>query len=232
LLMLGLVQADAQERLRERETTTTTTRVRRGSHLIGSPVMIRGGTALGKVVDFVINEDGCIDYVIVRSEEEFVPIPWGVIRYDGRERAVTVTTDVTRDRLRSMHFREGRWPDFASEKWMRSARTVWGEKALRRHAHETHSGDRARPSVKDGVDRRDDGRRNDPPPVKDGVNRRDEGRRNDPPPAKDGVNRKDDGKRSNPPPVKDDGKRKDVPPAKDRRTDRDRPPDRRPPDRP
>jgi len=168
LALLGVLQADGQERPRVKETTTTTTtRVRRGSHLIGSQVKMRGGSALGKVTDFVINDEGCIDYVIVRYQEEFVPIPWGVVRFDGSERILTVTADVTPDRLKGVYFREGRWPDFASEQWMRSARSVWGEKALRRHGAGATPGDRARPPVRDGAPRKDDGRRKDLPPVKD-----------------------------------------------------------------
>jgi hypothetical protein len=134
LLLLGMSQANGQDRTRVREKETAApTRVRRASHLLGSRVMVRGGTELGKVADLVISEDGSIDYVIVRYRDELVPVPWGAVRYDIGERVLTVTTDVTPDRLRGICFREERWPDFSSERWMRSARSVWGEKALRRY---------------------------------------------------------------------------------------------------
>src|ERR671923_227938 len=68
----------------------------------------------------------------VRDEEDFIAVPWGVVTYEVGERVITLSTTISRDRLREVTFREGRWPDFASERWQRSVRTVWGERALRR----------------------------------------------------------------------------------------------------
>src|SRR5436305_2877845 len=136
--LLAALPAYAQERVRERvreevrERPGETVKVRKVTSIIGSRLTVRDGDSLGKVVDIVINEDGCIDYLVVRYDEDFIAVPWGVVTYDVGERVLTVNTRITRDRLRDVTFREGRWPDFASERWQRSVRTVWGDRALRR----------------------------------------------------------------------------------------------------
>src|SRR5687768_1700712 len=131
LALAGVLPAYAQDdvRVRERETTTE---VRRVSVLIGSKVTVEREDSFGKVVDVVINEHGCIDYVIVSYDEDLVAVPWGVVNFEAREKVVRIDVRVTRERLRSVTFREGRWPDFRSDRWRTSAREVWGERAFRR----------------------------------------------------------------------------------------------------
>jgi hypothetical protein len=125
-------QVRERERVREKETTrTTTTTVRKVTAIIGTKVSLKDDS-LGKVTDIVINEDGCIDYLIIADAEEYIAVPWGAVRYDVSERTITVTSTVTREKLKSVRFRSSSWPDFYSEKWRRSAGQVWGEKSLRR----------------------------------------------------------------------------------------------------
>jgi hypothetical protein len=116
------------------ETTTPGTappaRPRRLVHLLGVRVVLGRGDALGQVVDVVTDEEGRVAYVVVRDADNLVAVPWGVVRYSGEDRAFAVTAQVTRARLRDVSFTEGRYPDFSSETWVRSARTVWGEQAL------------------------------------------------------------------------------------------------------
>jgi len=146
-LLAAGATALAQREVREKDTAKATTgKVRKVTAIIGSEVRLREG-GLGKVTDIVVNENGCIDYLIVGEREDYVAVPWGVVRYDPGERSIMVTTTVTRDKLRGMRFRGTEWPDFYSERWTRSAGEVWGEKYLRR-------------PHRDGV-RRDDIRRDD-----------------------------------------------------------------------
>jgi len=105
---------------------------RRASTLIGSTVSVKGGTALGKVVDIAIGEEGTVDYLIVRSEGRLMAVPWGAVSYTAGATTVTVVTPIQRERLKDVTFEESTWPDFYTEKWRKSAGTVWGEKTLRR----------------------------------------------------------------------------------------------------
>lgn len=187
--LLGALPAYGQERVIEKETRT---QVRKVSTLMGARVTIERGDSFGKVTDIVLNEDGCVEYLIVSYEDELVPVPWGAVNYNVDERIVAINVRVTRDKLRDLSFRSERWPNFREERFLRNARSVWGERAFRRE----HRGG-GRPDV----DRRDD--RRDRPDV-DRRDRRDDRRdrrddRTTPPPP------------DRPPPAKDR-----VPPPKDR----------------
>jgi hypothetical protein len=212
LALLIAAGAIAQERERVRETTTV--KVRKITAIMGSEVRLRAA-ALGKVTDIVINENGCVDFLIVRDEEEYVAVPWGVVRYEAGERTITVTTEVTREKLRSLRFRSAEWPDFYSEKWRRSAGEVWGEKALRRHDDTRRDDIRRDDKRKD--DRRDDDKRKDLDKRKD--DKRDDDKRKDLDKRKD--DKRDDDKRKDLDKRKDD-KRKDLDKRKDDKRDDDK----------
>ena len=53
--------------------------------------------SVGKIEDVVLNDDGCIDYVIVVYRDKYVAIPWSVATVDYGERIVTV--DITEQRF-------------------------------------------------------------------------------------------------------------------------------------
>jgi len=183
-------------------------KVRRATAVLGSTVSVKGGDSLGKVADMAINERGGIDYLIVQLDKGMVPVPWGAVNFNAEERTFTISGDFTRDRLKDITFTEKEWPDMRSEKWIRTATDVWGERAIRRDFRPEEFKDRRRDDVrKDDVkDARPDN------PRKDAVR----------PP----VETKD---------VRPETPRKDDVRPPDRRPDDVRPPDRRPdlpPDRP
>jgi len=132
LLLAGVLPALAQERILEERTTTSGGEIRKVSVLMGSKVTIRDGDSLGEVVDLVINDNGCIDFLIVRYEDDYVPVPWTVTTFNVQRRSVVVNTDITRAKLRDVTFTRNRWPNFYGDRFSRSLRTVWGERALRR----------------------------------------------------------------------------------------------------
>jgi Ca2+-binding EF-hand superfamily protein len=109
---------------------TAPARPRRLARLVGARVVLGRGEALGQVVDVVADEAGRVAYVIVGAGESLVAVPWGAVRYSAEGGAFTVTAQVTRARLSDVSFAGGRYPDFASETWLRSVRAVWGEQAL------------------------------------------------------------------------------------------------------
>jgi len=168
--------------------------------------MERGESSFGKVTDIVLSEGGCVEYLIISYEDELVPVPWGVVKYDVGERTVAITTSVTKEKLRDVRFRSGSWPNFHEDRWMRNMKTVWGDRAFRNERGDSTGTGGDRRDIRD--ERRD--RRDDRRDIRD--ERRD--RRDD---------RRDD--RSTTPDRKPDR------PRDDRNTDRPRD-DRTPPPRP
>jgi len=71
--------------------------VRRLSLVIGGGVRIANGVSVGKIEDVVLNDRGCIDYVVVVYQDKYVPIPWSVATVDFGQRIVTV--DITEQRF-------------------------------------------------------------------------------------------------------------------------------------
>jgi len=138
-------------------------RVRKVTAIIGSSVTVeRGDLRLGKVTDLVINEGGCIDYLIVDSDDGLVVVPWGVVDYSVERRTIVVTHAVSRERLKEVTFARDRWPDLHEARFTQRLQATWGEKALRhggRTGGEERRPDRDKPGDKDRVeptkDRRD-----------------------------------------------------------------------------
>jgi hypothetical protein len=228
------VRERVREEVRERPATVEDGATRRATEIIGSRVTVRGGDALGKVVDLVIDDGGMVDYLIVRYHDDFLAVPWGVVTYSSGDRVWVVDRRIDRDRLRDFTFREGRWPDFRSERWRRSVRTVWGERALRRDTRDVRPGDRRpgdRPRDVRPGDRPRDVRPGDRPP-----DRRPGDRPRDvKPPDRRPEDRPRDVRPSDRPPVdKRPGDRRPPVPPEDRKPDRpgDRGTDRGPAERP
>src|SRR5262249_1697100 len=94
----------------EETRTGTSTQVRRGSTVVGSRVVLERGGSVGKVEDIVLNEDGCIAYLVVTYQDEYILVPWGVAAVDFQEQVVRL--EVTRETLRSVPtFTRGNWPN-------------------------------------------------------------------------------------------------------------------------
>jgi Ca2+-binding EF-hand superfamily protein len=149
------------------ETPKPRPRARRLGRLLGLRVIVQGGDPLGKVIDVVVSEDGYIAYVIVQDQADLVAVPWGVVVF-GADQALTVNVRVTAEKLKEVTFARARFPDFASERWLRSVRTVWGEQALRRPgADQPKTGD-GPPDTKPPVKDKDKPAKDkDKPPIKD-----------------------------------------------------------------
>jgi hypothetical protein len=74
-------------------TPGSSTDILRGSVIIGATVNFQGGTSLGRVTDFVINDGGCIEYVVVSYEDHFVPVPWMATTYNSVDRILLLGID-------------------------------------------------------------------------------------------------------------------------------------------
>ncbi len=160
MVLGGLAQAQVRQRDRVRDTDRprVSHHMRKASHIMGSRVTDRDGVTLGKVTDLVIDEDGFVDYLVVRYKDELLAVPWGAARFDLRDRVFTITGAIRRERLKEVLFPSDRWPDFYSPTWLRSAREVWGERALRHRDLENRRRDLEdrRRDVRPPADRRRD----------------------------------------------------------------------------
>jgi hypothetical protein len=93
LVALGLNPVTGQTTKR----SSSSHEVRRLSVVIGGSVQIADGVSVGKIEDVVLNDRGCIDYVVVVYHDKYVAIPWSVATVDYGERIVTV--DITERRF-------------------------------------------------------------------------------------------------------------------------------------
>jgi hypothetical protein len=107
-------------------TTTTTVQYQRVSTVVGGTVVL-GTETVGKVTEVVINDQGCIEYLIVEYGDGFVPVPWAVTTVSFERRTFTITsTEVTVARLKELTFTRDRWPNFGDRTFSERVRTVWG----------------------------------------------------------------------------------------------------------
>jgi hypothetical protein len=132
LLVAGTGLLRSQERVQtERTETRSSSEVRRISTVIGSSVVLEAGGDFGKVEDFVLNEDGCIDYMVVSYEDRYYVMPWTVATVDFGRR--TVRVDITRERLRDAPTFTGRnWSEITSDRFTQRVRSFYRSGGERR----------------------------------------------------------------------------------------------------
>jgi hypothetical protein len=81
--------------------------------------------AFGKVYDFVITEDGCIDYIILLEQNNYVFVPWTAVVFNLEQRIVTI--NVTREKLREVTFTKDKFPSVADAQFRQKVHTVFGD---------------------------------------------------------------------------------------------------------
>jgi hypothetical protein len=89
----GRGSATGVETKQRTETTRSSTDILRSSVIVGSTVNFQGGTSLGRVTDFVINDGGCVEYVVVSYQNRFVPVPWMAATYNSADRILMLGID-------------------------------------------------------------------------------------------------------------------------------------------
>jgi sporulation protein YlmC with PRC-barrel domain len=112
--------------VRTQETRTeSATQVRRVSTVISSRVVLAEGGSVGKVEDIVVNEDGCIDYLVVAYQDEFILVPWSITTVNFQQQVVRL--DATRQTLRSVPtFTRGNWPNLSNRQYTQRLWSAWG----------------------------------------------------------------------------------------------------------
>jgi hypothetical protein len=123
LLLLATAWAGAQERRDVRAGV----QVRRASAVIGGAVVLKDNVSVGKIEDIVINEDGCVDYLVVAYQEKFIVVPWTVGKFDFERR--TIALDIEKERFKEVQtFTRDKWPDFSDAKFVEKVHTFYGTK--------------------------------------------------------------------------------------------------------
>jgi hypothetical protein len=117
--------------------------IHRVSSVIGTTVSLRGNTSLGKIDDIVLNDNGCVDYLVVAYDDKFVLVPWSSARVDFGNR--TVTVDIERDRFRDAPtFTREAWPDLSDSKYVDKVYKFYGAKPGRVRGEERREDRRER----------------------------------------------------------------------------------------
>jgi hypothetical protein len=137
-----------------------TVSVRKVSAVVGASVSLEQGGRFGKVEDLVLNDDGCVEFVIVSYEDEYIAVPWAVATVNFGERVIRL--DLTRERLREIPtFRRERWPDFARGEYRDKLHKVFGDRFERRGRRSEDNAERRNDRREERRDQREGDRNRD-----------------------------------------------------------------------
>jgi hypothetical protein len=101
------------------------------SAVMEARVILSDDARIGKIVDVVLNDSGCVEYVVVSEEDKYVLVPWGVVTVNFEERVVRV--DITREKWRDVPtFGRDNWPTLTDSRFTEKMRAVFGERFNRR----------------------------------------------------------------------------------------------------
>jgi len=139
----------------ERSRTTTTTRsssskeIHKFSTLVDGNVVIREDKPAGQVVDFVLTDQGCVDYVVATYEDEYSLIPFSAVEFRWAKSVVFV--DISQSQFaKVMFFSKNDWPDITASSFRDEVFSTFNVSATRRDATRT-----TRRETDVDVDRRD-----------------------------------------------------------------------------
>ncbi len=62
----------------------------RAKDVLGSRIVLKNGEAVGTVEDIIFDQDGTIDYLVVRDEGKYVTVPWEAARFNYGKHIATV----------------------------------------------------------------------------------------------------------------------------------------------
>jgi hypothetical protein len=135
ILAGGLGSALAQERAVERGEVRQERRagahgVNRITTILKSDVVLKGGDAAGTIVDFVVNDHGCIEYLVAEDQDEMYLIPYSAatVRYDDRQVVLAIAPQQFRTVTR---FTSSNWPDLSNTGYQQQIFKFWGVKSVR-----------------------------------------------------------------------------------------------------
>lgn len=126
---LALIPSLLSAQVRQETTTTTqsqvgtTTQIRTVTTVIGSSVKLQSGDAYGKIEDIVLNDSGCLEYVVVAYEDQYYVVPWTVTKVNYQDHTILLNT--TQQDLRQVAFSRNDWKGVTYDKVSQRARQVF-----------------------------------------------------------------------------------------------------------
>lgn len=130
---------------KQRTTTTQTTsktQILKVSNLMKSEILIQEDQSAGQVVDFVVSDGGCIEYLVASYEEQYYLIPYSAVdwRYDDS----VVFIDMTPKQFSNVQFfATNAWPDIWASSYQQQVYTTFGVRSARREGNATFKSNRA-----------------------------------------------------------------------------------------
>jgi len=132
----------------ETRTTTvqsqgeTTTQIRTVTNVIGSSVKLQSGDAYGKIEDIVLNDSGCLEYVVVAYEDQYYVVPWTVTKVNYQNHTILLNT--TRQDIRQVGFPRNDWRNVTYDKVSQRTGQVFSSATGDRGARDNRAGRRER----------------------------------------------------------------------------------------
>jgi hypothetical protein len=103
----GMVMAQGDEQTRKSDTAAPL----RAKSILGAKVQIQGDTGVGTIEDFVLNEDGVMEYFIVSDNGKLVTVPWDAAKFNFEKR--TAVINITQEQYRVIPtYTADRYPEF------------------------------------------------------------------------------------------------------------------------
>lgn len=68
----------------------------RAKQILGSKVQLSGNVAAGTVEDFVVDEAGYVEYVIVNNNNQFVTVPWDAAQFNFEKQTAVINIEQER----------------------------------------------------------------------------------------------------------------------------------------
>jgi len=79
--------------------------------LLGAKVHIQGDTGVGIVEDFVLSDEGVVDYLIVSDSGKLFTVPWDAAKFNFEKRIATI--NITQEQYRQIPtYTADRYPQF------------------------------------------------------------------------------------------------------------------------
>lgn len=111
------------------QNVSTQTTVIRSTSIVGTSVTLQQ-ESIGKVVDLVISDDGCIEYLVVAYNDKYIPVPYSVVRVQPNSIVIT-SQNITRQQLAGLAFTGTNYVGFRDAAFARSVQQVYGQAAIR-----------------------------------------------------------------------------------------------------
>jgi sporulation protein YlmC with PRC-barrel domain len=145
VVVAGLAQGQVTRESAKTVVTPGTGELRRVSQILGSTVALRETNEFGKVEDIVLNDQGCIEFVVVSHDNQYAMFPWGVGNWNFGQRVVTY--DIAPNAVQPLFFAPNQWPNTTDPQFGRRMTDVFGPN----YSRQTRIIERTRPALGGGT---------------------------------------------------------------------------------